>query len=972
MLFSRRRFTLSASLVLVMLLASVAIIIPIALADGETWNPTNGPLINGGQVTALAVDQSNSNVLYVSLSPIETEQGSSTIYKSTNGGASWTPIFTAQNQLHALEASGNKIYAGGSTRWTTSPSLFVSSDGGANWSPVFTFTRPGNWIDIAMHPTDPNIAVAGGRLRNENTGRYEGLVYKTADGGQTWTEALVISSAGEDIFVPAVLIHPYNPNLWLAAAFDWSGSEQTTVYRSTDAGATWPAAQVFNEGGVVSLVGHIAEETVFAGIGETRFSHASSEVVYRSTNGGQNWDPVFNEGGRLGFIPGNNVYLVNEDGWAFYSSNNGVLGSWDSLNGHIDDDPRSFAVAGVPPTALYVGGQEDGVIKSTDNGNNWSRQNNGLWTYPFILDIEIDPQNIDKLFVAADCKGGLRSTDGGSSWQQVSATFPATNPLPNCIDDFAVDPTNSNVIYGGGEGEKQGDMPVGAIIKSTDGGASFSPIYVDPLITNDGRQRIQTIAVAPSSTNIVYAAGENEPNGQDEYGVILRTNNSGQFSWATVLTLPFRSDFFALAVHPTQSNIVLVGGRDSQSSRRIGIIYRSTDGGTTWQQVMTSPVSNRSTYIASIVFYRANPNIILAADELSRVFRSTDGGDTWTIVKEQDPDYSGQCLAVDANVPDEIYLGGGLGYVGKSTDGGLTWTDIDDAFRQGTPDELGTSALAVVSDEAGQTFWASFIELYKMEQPFAPKLTVSKMPNASQVPVGETVTYTYRITNSGQISVSLTAYDDRLGATTLDTYTLNSDEWTAGIATTTILSSYLPGPLVNTVVVTGQTAAAVEVVFTDTTSVDLIELFTNFSEPITTADDQLNIPANVLPPDTDLLTYVPLQIPTPTDELPADFAGIAFDLKLYDSSGGEITTFAEPFTITIRYDEGKLPTGINENDLAVFYYAGGQWQQIPETHITRDTANNTIAIQLDHLTEFALAGKATPDTYLPILLKNWN
>jgi photosystem II stability/assembly factor-like uncharacterized protein len=968
MLFSRRWLMLSASLGLLILLVSLVMVIPLALADGAGWNATGGPLVSGGQVNTLAVDRSNSNVIYAGVAAIETDEGSSTIYRSTDGGANWTPVFTAENQLYALEASSNKIYAGGTTHWDTSPSLFVSSDGGVNWTPVFTFTRPGNWIDIDVHPSDPNIAIAGGRLRNDTTGHYEGLVYKTTDGGATWTEIQKISTAGEDIFVPAVLVHPFNPNLWLAAAFDWSDTEQSTIYRSTDAGATWSAGRVFNEGGVVSLVGHTGQETVFAGIGKSKFSRASSEVVYRSTDGGQNWGQVYTEGGRLGFIAGSNVYLVNEDGSAFYSNNNGDM--WSS-GGSIDDNAAAFAVAAAPPTGLYVGGQKNGVFKSTDNGATWAIQNNGMWAYPFILDIEIDPQNINKLYVAADCKGGLRSTDGGTSWQQISATFPATNPLPNCIDDFAVDPTNSNIIYGGGEGEKQGGMPVGAIIKSTDGGVSFSPIYVDPLIPNDGRQRIQAIAVAPSSTNIVYAVGENEPNGQDEYGVILRTNNSGQFSWATVLTLPFHSDFFAVAVHPTNSNIVLAGGRDSQSSRRIGIIYRSTDGGNSWQQVMTSTVSNRSTYIASIVFYQANPNIILAADELSRVFRSTDGGDTWTIVKEQDPDYSGQYLAVDPTVPDEIYLGGGLGYVGKSTDGGQTWTDIDDSFRQGTPDELGASALAVASNEAGQTFWASFIELYKMERPFAPKLTVSKTVNVSQAQVGEIVTYTYRITNSGPISVALvTAHDDQLGAITLGSTSLQTDQSTSGVATATILSGYLPGPLANTVVVTGQTAAGVEAVFTATAHVNLIEQFNDLTQPITTADGQLYIPANTLPPEAETLTYVRLSDPTPTAELPADFAGIAFDLKLYNSFGGEITTFADPFTVTIRYNEGELPTGVDENGMAVFYYAGGQWQQIPETHITRDPANNTITIQLDHLTEFALTGKATSDTYLPIILKN--
>jgi hypothetical protein len=122
----KRWFMVIASLALVIPLASLLLAIPPALADGEMWNPTNAPLINGGQVNALAVDRSNSNILYAGVSAIETEEGDSTVYKSTDGGNSWTAVFTTENQLYALEAFSTTIYAGGTTRWSDSPSLYVS------------------------------------------------------------------------------------------------------------------------------------------------------------------------------------------------------------------------------------------------------------------------------------------------------------------------------------------------------------------------------------------------------------------------------------------------------------------------------------------------------------------------------------------------------------------------------------------------------------------------------------------------------------------------------------------------------------------------------------------------------------------------------------------------------------------------------------------------------------------------------
>jgi hypothetical protein len=238
--------------------------------------------------------------------------------------------------------------------------------------------------------------------------------------------------------------------------------------------------------------------------------------------------------------------------------------------------------------------------------------------------------------------------------------------------------------------------------------------------------------------------------------------------------------------------------------------------------------------------------------------------------------------------------------------------------------------------------------------------------------VGQWVTYTYRITNTGEVSLTnVVGVDDWMGVINF-TAELPPGGVEAATRPKPIVQQDLPGPLVNTVVVTGTPSGGGDpVVVQASASVNLKEVITNVTGAIASADSVLNIPANVLPPETETLSYVRLEDPTPTTALPADFAGVAFDLKLYDGLGDEITDFTDrPFTITIRYEENDLPAGVDETKLAVYYYADDQWQQIPEEDITRDPDNNTITVRIRHLTEFALSDEGTSNVYLPIILKN--
>lgn len=118
-------------------------------------------------------------------------------------------------------------------------------------------------------------------------------------------------------------------------------------------------------------------------------------------------------------------------------------------------------------------------------------------------------------------------------------------------------------------------------------------------------------------------------------------------------------------------------------------------------------------------------------------------------------------------------------------------------------------------------------------------LSTSKVVNAGTASPGETVTYTYYVTNTGDVSLSgVIAVDDPLGTVTLGASTLAPDEWTTGVLTYTVIEGDLPGPLVNTVIVTGTLLAGTSVTDTDTVSVALTPIVYYVWLPVVTKNYQ--------------------------------------------------------------------------------------------------------------------------------------
>jgi photosystem II stability/assembly factor-like uncharacterized protein len=308
------------------------------------------------------------------------------IYRSTDGGATWT--YTSMSNLYTYDMFAHPtdpdiVYGAGyrhnGSYWVLA--FIKSTNGGTSWTTTDLETQNSYARCITVSLSDPDVIYIGGyRLPSP----YTPIMYKSTDGGSSWTEVSAAGWAGQ-YYVYSAAVHPTNPDIICAGLY-------YDIWRSSDGGASWTEVTSNYYYNYDMAWSQADANIVYSG------EHNS---IYRSTNGGSNWGS----------------YSSGLDGYYFYS---------------VAADRSSSTTA--------FTGNGYGFFRSTDTGTTWSESNSGL-TIGKILALGTTPGNPARFFMQMEDVGVYRTTDNGSSWTRLGT------PL-SCGDfcEIVVHPTDQNTI----------------------------------------------------------------------------------------------------------------------------------------------------------------------------------------------------------------------------------------------------------------------------------------------------------------------------------------------------------------------------------------------------------------------------------------------------------------------------------------------------------------------------------------------
>lgn len=311
------------------------------------------------------------------------------------------------------------------------------------------------------------------------------------------------------------------------------------------------------------------------------------------------------------------------------------LGTWTPA-GPPGGSIGSLAVAPSQPQTVYLAAGH-GFYRSEDGGHSWQL---GTWS-DGVGAFAVDPTNAETIYAAwGDQAAFERSFDGGRSFESINFDLAVATHM-------VVDPLEPATLYAAG----------GAVVKSTDGGTSWSPIAQG---LPDGSLFVQDFDLDPANPSRLFAVVDAFPAAGGAF-----TSADGGASWVAMAAPP--GTIRELVVDTSQPATVV-------AAIATGTLWRSSDLGTTWRRVNrpSLPIEIRRLWSSP-----ANPAVLYASDD-RRLFRSTDGGASFV---ELSPPVFGPnhrlSLALHPTNPAVFYLGGLSGGLWKTVDGGTSFQLLD-------------------------------------------------------------------------------------------------------------------------------------------------------------------------------------------------------------------------------------------------------------------------------------------------------
>src|SRR2546427_2084543 len=629
------------------------------------------------------------------------------IFKTTDGGIHWEPIFDAQavSSIGSLAVAGsdvNVVWAGSGESFIRShisvgSGIYKSLDAGKTWAPM-GLEKTGRIGNVNIDPRNPEIVLACA-LGHAYGPQPERGVFRTTDGGKSWEKVLFVD---ENTGCSDLAMDPNNPRILFAGMWQieihtygrTSGGPGSGLFKSSDGGATWKRLE--GHGLPKPPVGRIAvrvaqrdSNRVYALI-ETGDGvpidgkPTQSGQLWRSDDGGENWQLVNSDRqirGRTHYYTREEIAPDNENEVYFFTSAfSRTLDGGRTLTNIPSGPGGDNHEMWIDPTNgdRMAVVNDGGVSISVNRGHTWNRiQLPIAQIYHVTLDDQIPYFVYGNRQDGPSFRGPSNSLQfGGFGGAQISRS--AWHPVAGSESGFATpDPVDNNIIWSTGTGA--GSVG-GAVARFDEKNHQAREVEVWPEVVSGAsaaevKYRFNwefPVTISPHDHNKVYVGSQFvhvTTDGGNSWQIIspdLTRNDKSRMQISGGLTpdnigVEYAGTVFAIAESPKEAGVIWAGTND-------GYVQITRDGGKSWTNVTKNiphlpdwgTVSNieASRYDAGTAYITADFHQMNNRDPFA--YKTTDYGKTWTPITNGIPhsmlSYA-HCIREDPVRQGLLYLG---------------------------------------------------------------------------------------------------------------------------------------------------------------------------------------------------------------------------------------------------------------------------------------------------------------------------